>query len=252
MSGWPTTDPLEYLDELPDPRAPWHPSIVEFALRFEGYDSRRGREPLPDFGNDVYANWVSRSELPLTLRALGPVEGIRALRELLYFEQRVQWHAEDSSGSAASEPPPNRFAYARALLSELRVKRDVFWALPVQARARQALAARLKWLGVDGLDGDTRTESVADALVPTVTGADLDFALNDVRGGSGGELECTPPKRPKFHSAYSSCAFAVNMFGPWRESPAGLSLNEYGGFESLAFEVMCRIFPRGTPRTWTC
>lgn len=74
MSGWPTTDPLEYLDELPDADAPWHPAIVAFALTFDGYESRRGRlPPLPEFGSATFAAWEKQVELPPSLRALRPV-----------------------------------------------------------------------------------------------------------------------------------------------------------------------------------
>src|SRR5439155_2138818 len=43
-------------------------------------------------------------------------------------------------------------------------------------------------------------------------------------------------RRPSFHSAYSSCALAVSVFGPWRLDPSTLLLFGTRSFTSLRFE----------------
>jgi hypothetical protein len=57
----------------------------------------------------------------------------------------------------------------------------------------------------------------------------------DLEKGAGGELES------KLRAAHSSAALVVNAFGPWRTSPASLSLGGVTGFRSVHFE-----FPRPT------
>jgi hypothetical protein len=113
--------------------------------------------------------------------------------------------------------------------------------------AEQALGGRLASLGV-ALDGDSRVEHLRDAVVESVDDASLGQVLADLRAGSGGELTAGATRRPKFHSAYSSSALAVNAFGRWRLAPAALALGGARAFSTLRFEAQRPIFTsRATP-----
>jgi hypothetical protein len=103
-----TLDVEAGLDRIPLEDAPWHPTIVEFALAFDGYDALGG-ERLLAYAERAFERWRTDGSLP---------DDLRHLRSCLYWEQRVQWHVEDSAGP--SEPPPERFAYARALIGAIR------------------------------------------------------------------------------------------------------------------------------------
>jgi hypothetical protein len=113
--------------------------------------------------------------------------------------------------------------------------------------AEMALRQRLESLGVL-LDDDGRAEHLRQVVLETVDDASLGQALADLREGSGGELTATDSHRPKFHSAFSSCALAVNVFGPWRLDPLELSIDGSSGFTTLRFEAQRAIFSsRATP-----
>lgn len=80
---------------------------------------------------------------------------------------------------------------------------------------------------------------------------ELDAALEDVRAGSGRELESRESGgRPDFCSVRSSCALAVAVFGPWRIEPDGLPLVGVNDFDTLRFEVKFPIVEdeRRTPQ----
>lgn len=110
-----------------------------------------------------------------------------------------------------------------------------------------ALKGRLASLGVL-LDTNGRAEHLREVIVDTVDDGSLDQALADLRQGSGGELTGTTAHRPKFHSAFSSCALAVNVFAPWRLDATGLELDGHAGFAALRFETQRPIFSsRATP-----
>jgi hypothetical protein len=98
------------------------------------------------------------------------------------------------------------------------------------------------------LDTNCRAEHVREVVVDTVDDASLKQALADLREGSGGELTAMGIQRPKFHSAFSSCALVVNVFGPWRLAAGDLELNGESGFRSIRFEGQRPIFSsRATP-----
>lgn len=85
-------------------------------------------------------------------------------------------------------------------------------------------------------------------MVETVDDAALGRSLADLREGSGGELTATAKHRPKLHSAFSSCALAVNVFGPWRLDPTSLIVSGDANFTKLRFEAQRPIFSsRATP-----
>jgi hypothetical protein len=98
------------------------------------------------------------------------------------------------------------------------------------------------------LDADGRAGRLREVVVDTVDDASLDQAMADLRAGSGGELNATTAHRPKFHSAFSSCALVVNVFGLWRLEPRDLALNGESDFTTLRFESQRPIFKaRATP-----
>jgi hypothetical protein len=159
------------------------------------------------------------------------------------------------AGATAAPRPSDldelrRSIRARPLLAALERLKIGFGHDPrvsIRRAAEAALRERLVSLGAE-LDGDGRAEHLRQVVVDTVDEASLGQAAADVREGSGGELTSTEAHRPKFHSAFSSCALAVNVFGPWRLDPASLVLGDGSGFTSLQFEAQRRIFnSRATP-----
>ena len=72
-------------------------------------------------------------------------------------------------------------------------------------------------------------------------------ALEDVSTGDGSELRQPkdPRLHPRFHSARSSCALAVNAFGYWRCDPTTLVVAGTGGYQQLRFEAKFPIAGSG-------
>ena len=106
------------------------------------------------------------------------------------------------------------------------------------------LSDRLALMSKIDLDDKGRCLHVRSAVVSSVSDDCLQASLNDVRHGDGGELRLPRSGRPpSFHSAYSSCALAINAFGPWRLNPLGLTINGRAGFTSLNFEAKFPINP---------
>jgi hypothetical protein len=75
-----------------------------------------------------------------------------------------------------------------------------------------------------------------DNLIEGVTLADFE---DDLRRGDDGELVDGPTGPAKFRAAFSSCALAVNTFGPFRRQPEKLTLAGVTGFELVEFEYPC-------------
>jgi hypothetical protein len=100
----------------------------------------------------------------------------------------------------------------------------------------------------DPLDHAGKLSGVDGAFLDSVPRAARSAAIADVEAGDGGELRVDGGGRPRFCSARSSCALAVNALGPWRLQPATLSVAGLTGFTSLAFECKRPIKKvRGTP-----
>jgi hypothetical protein len=117
--------------------------------------------------------------------------------------------------------------------------------MSLKAAAENALAA-----GIENLDADRRSATLRAVVVPTVHDAELEAACKDIRRGDGGELEEVERedgrlRRPKLHSAYSSCGLALNTFGPWRLDPTSLVVSGETSFQTLQFEQQLRIFRGG-------
>jgi hypothetical protein len=88
------------------------------------------------------------------------------------------------------------------------------------------------------VDDKGRCANARSVVVPSVNDAAFLASLDDVRHGDGGELRSPESDRPpSFHSAYSSCALAINTFGLWRLNPSGLTIEARAGFQSLRFEA---------------
>ena len=75
-----------------------------------------------------------------------------------------------------------------------------------------------------------------EVLVPEV---EFQPIREDLEKGGGGELEDQDDRPPKFHAAHSSSALAANTFGPYRNSPEGLTVAGHTGFRKLKFEYQC-------------
>lgn len=83
--------------------------------------------------------------------------------------------------------------------------------------AEIALAAALSAGGVQ-LDGDRRCEQPELNLVSTITPERWPTIAAQLGGGNGGELHESTTHKPKFCSAFSSCALAVNTFGSFDDT----------------------------------
>ena len=116
--------------------------------------------------------------------------------------------------------------------------------MTVKHAAELALKEQLTSLGVK-LDHDSRAEHAREVVVETIGDAALLQTQSDLGEGSGGELSVSGTHRPKFHSAFSSCALAVNVFGFWRLDPSTLVLDDTSGFTALRFEAQRPIFASG-------
>lgn len=94
-------------EHIPGPDAPWHPTIAEFALTFDGYDAMGNRTFT--FAERRLETWRRDGSLPRELRHL---------RACLFMEQRsVRW-AEN--GPSPSGPSNEQLTYARALIGAIR------------------------------------------------------------------------------------------------------------------------------------
>jgi hypothetical protein len=120
-------------------------------------------------------------------------------------------------------------------------------ASALRTAAEEALRCRLREITGTSLDRAGRTADVADAFVASIRPDERTAIEGDLREGGGGELreEKDATLAPRFHSARSSCALAVNAFGPWRLHPQTLTIAGIDGFVSLRFEGKCPI--RGVP-----
>lgn len=117
--------------------------------------------------------------------------------------------------------------------------------------AEEALVRR--FVDVVGIASENdRLANLRPLIVPTVGDEALEAALRDIARGDGNEMHWQRRDGrlmpPALHSVYSSCALALNVFGPWRLAPASLSALGAAGYATLEFEVKLPIFGgRGTP-----
>ncbi len=109
----------------------------------------------------------------------------------------------------------------------------------IQTLAKEAL--RKKFVAATGVEPDTKgyVRLPQENLVP---GLDFDSIQNDLVGGDGNELGTG-----KFRAVHSSCALAVNSFGPFKTNPENLTLLGKQGASRLEFEHPLPIFRGGTP-----
>ena len=104
--------------------------------------------------------------------------------------------------------------------------------------AEAALARRLRTISHQGLGRADRAPNIEHVVLESIPSEALQAALDDVSAGDGGELRqpSDPTLFPRFHSARSSCALAVNVFAPWRTDPSTLRVGRAGGYTALRFE----------------
>jgi hypothetical protein len=113
-----------------------------------------------------------------------------------------------------------------------------------RVRAERQLAARLGQTAE--LDVDRRCATATDNLVGAITHDRWQVIRSQLGGGNGGELKASGGHRPKFCSAFSSCALAVNSFGPFVDRNAMLSLDGIGFFSGpIEFEAQRSAGTRG-------
>jgi hypothetical protein len=105
----------------------------------------------------------------------------------------------------------------------------------VEAALRETLAE----ISGETLDRAGRLPTDQHIVVDTVSDCARRVALEDVSSGDGSELRKPkdPTLNPRFHSARSSCALAVNAFAYWRCDTTSLVMDGAGGYEQLRFEA---------------
>jgi hypothetical protein len=94
--------------------------------------------------------------------------------------------------------------------------------------AEERLAARLA--ATAELDHHRRCPEPEQNLVATIRPAEWSVISAQLNGGNGGELKSTSGDQPKFCSAFSSCALAVNTFGPFVEFGSTLTVPGAGSY----------------------
>jgi hypothetical protein len=126
----------------------------------------------------------------------------------------------------------------------------------LEATGADSLQSALGWLQAERLagqaksvlrvkagratDSDGYVEWPQDNLLP---GVRLEQFEADLRRGAGAEL------RIKFCAVHSSCALAVNTFGPFKDRPRDLVLLGQSGFDPPSFEQELPTHLQGTPPT---
>lgn len=116
----------------------------------------------------------------------------------------------------------------------------------LRSRARAALAARLReLLPGDGLHpAGTHARRFADALVPTLSPADVTWAHGELAARAKGELRPAGAGAVPAHAAWSSTALVCSALAPWRERPGELRLAGHGPFDAVRLEERLAI-PHG-------
>ena len=86
--------------------------------------------------------------------------------------------------------------------------------------------------------------NLADALVPTLSSADVAWVQHEFGARAKGELRPSASGAVRVFSAWSSTAFVASAFAPWRLRPAELPLAGLGPFSALRLEERLHI-PHG-------
>jgi hypothetical protein len=123
---------------------------------------------------------------------------------------------------------------------------SVTQAPDLRRRARAALAARLReQVPADALHaGGEHALRFADALVPTLSAADVAWAHAHLRRGAKGELRPARSGAVSAHAAWSSTALVCSAFAPWHADPGALRVGPLGGFTDVRLEERLHI-PHG-------
>ena len=116
---------------------------------------------------------------------------------------------------------------------------------PPAERAREALAARMRELLPEtALHGGTHARQFADALVPALDAADVEWAHAQLSARAKGELRPTRAGTVPVHAAWSSTAMVCSTFAPWRRRPGELTVAGLGPFAEVRLEERLAI-PHG-------
>ena len=92
-------------EHVPASDAPWHPTIAEFALTYDGYEAMGSFGKLTRYAHHRFERWGEDGSLPRDLHHL---------RSCLFMEQRaVRWDYSET-------PTAEELAYARALIEAIR------------------------------------------------------------------------------------------------------------------------------------
>lgn len=116
----------------------------------------------------------------------------------------------------------------------------------LQRRAREALSSRLASL-VDASamhEDGVHTCDLRDALVPTLTAAEVAWVHGELARGAKGELRPTRAGAVLAHGAWTSTTLAGSAFAPWRRDPRTLSVAGLDGFDDVRLEERLLI-PHG-------
>ena len=105
-------------------------------------------------------------------------------------------------------------------------------------RAKRALWRKFEDANGGKLNGNGYVSAPEENLLP---GLHFDAIKQDLQRGSGNELTT------KFLAVHSSCALAVNSFGPFHEKPGELMLLGKRGATRVEFEWQLKIFEATTP-----
>jgi hypothetical protein len=130
-------------------------------------------------------------------------------------------------------------------------------SMSVKEKAVDALRKRLvAVLGGTGkrLDAEGRTSHFEENVVASIEAQQVKRLRHQLESGDGGELKTGPRgARPKFNSAHSSSALALNAFGAWlgREDSLNLCGLEAPG-AALRLEAQQRIFRGGRAPNLDC
>ena len=117
-------------------------------------------------------------------------------------------------------------------------------AQAVRRASEAALGAKLAATGAS-LDKALRCEQPQLNIVETISPGRWTEIAAQLGGGNGGELNPSGGHKPKFCSAFSSCALAVNTFGPF-DQPRDLPLPSLGVFPGgVEFEAQRSAGVRG-------
>jgi hypothetical protein len=116
----------------------------------------------------------------------------------------------------------------------------------LRSHAVRAAGARLRESNLSLVFAEKPDGYLADWKHNVIAGVAIDHIEQDLRRGSGCELDDLGLGAAKFCAPHSSAALAVNTFGPFRRAPANLVLAGLCSFDTVEFEYPCPNGLQGT------